>query len=96
MRGVETAGDDEDSAAHGPDIRHLAEDHEAEDTDPDELGVRKRREHGSVGVTKGETIHWPAVDATPMKTPNRMSCQLGATQTNGTSAEITQTPTIDE
>src|SRR5258707_5081800 len=31
-----------------------------------------------------------------MKTPNRMSCQLGGIQTNGTSAEITQTPTIDD
>src|SRR4051794_19525277 len=30
----------------------------------------------------------------PMNTPNRMSCQLGVTQTNGTSAEMTQTPVM--
>ena len=42
------------------------------------------------------TIHCPAVEATPMKTPNRISCQLGVTQTNGTSTDRMQTPAIDE
>ena len=42
------------------------------------------------------TIHCPAVDATPIRMPNRISCQLGVTQTNGTSAHITQAPAIDE
>src|SRR5215212_5227685 len=42
------------------------------------------------------TIHWPAVDARPMRIPNAMSCQLGVTQTNGTSAVRMQAPTIDE
>src|ERR1700674_5988358 len=42
------------------------------------------------------TIHCPAVDATPMKTPNRISCQLGATQTNGTNTERMHTPVIDD
>src|SRR4030081_3193051 len=54
VRGVETAGDDEYSAGHGPDIRQFAEDQEAEDTDPQQLSIRKRREHGGVGVTEGE------------------------------------------
>jgi len=37
-------------AGHGPDVRHLAEDHEAEEADPDQLGVGKRREqNGGVG-----------------------------------------------
>src|SRR6202140_3805848 len=31
-----------------------------------------------------------------MKTPNRISCQLGATQTSGTSADRMQTPVIDD
>ena len=31
-----------------------------------------------------------------MKMPNRMSCQVGATQTNGTSADRMPTPAIDE
>src|SRR6185369_3428006 len=39
MRGVETAGDDEGGAGHGPDIGDLAEHHEAENADPDQLGV---------------------------------------------------------
>src|ERR1700687_2824360 len=54
VRGIETAGDDEYSAGHGPDIRQFAEDHEAEDADPQELGVRERRQHGGVRVTKSE------------------------------------------
>ena len=31
-----------------------------------------------------------------MKMPKAMSCQLGVTQTDGTSAESMTTPTIDE
>src|SRR3984893_5664267 len=42
------------------------------------------------------TIHCPAVDATPIKIPNRISCQLGVTQTNGTSTETMQMPAIAE
>src|ERR1700730_5629669 len=40
------------------------------------------------------TIHCPAVDATPIKIPNRISCQLGVTQTNGTSADRMHTPVM--
>ena len=31
-----------------------------------------------------------------MKMPKAMSCQVGVTQTNGTSADRMQTPAIDE
>ena len=31
-----------------------------------------------------------------MKIPNMMSCQLGVTQTNGTSADSMPSPTIEE
>src|ERR1700722_8135512 len=95
MRRIEAAGDDEYRAGHGPDIRQFAENQEAENRDPQQLGVGKRRQHGSVGIAEGQHDD-PAVEATPMKTPKAISCQLGATHTNGTSAEMTQTPTIDE
>src|SRR3982074_3585166 len=54
VRGVETAGDNEYGAGHGPDVRHFAEDEEAEDADPQQLRIRKWCEHGGVGITEGE------------------------------------------
>jgi hypothetical protein len=36
------------------------------------------------------------VEATPIRMPKPMSCQVGVTQTNGTSAERMRRPAIDE
>jgi len=54
MGSVEPAGDDEDRAGHGPDVGYLAEDQEAEDADPEQLSILKRREHGGIGVAESE------------------------------------------
>src|SRR6202453_3025827 len=54
MRGVEAARNDERGADHGPDVRHFTEDKEAEDADPQQLAVRKRREHRGAGIPKSQ------------------------------------------
>jgi len=52
MGRIEPAGDDETSAGHGPDIRDLAEYQEAENADPQQLRIRKRRQHRGIGIAE--------------------------------------------
>src|SRR5690349_3354091 len=44
VRGVETARHDKAGADHGPSVRNFTEDEEAEQADPQQLGVGERRE----------------------------------------------------
>ena len=52
MGGVESAGDDEGGAGDRPDVGHFAENQEAEDADPQQLRVGKRRQHRRIGIAE--------------------------------------------
>src|SRR5436309_736843 len=52
MSGVQSAADDEHSPCDSPDVGDLSEGQKPEHGDPQELGVRKRREHRRIGETK--------------------------------------------
>ena len=54
MGGVEATGDDHCGSDQGPAIRHIAEDHIAQQPGPDELAVGKWRQHGGTRLLESQ------------------------------------------